>query len=94
MYYHEDDRAQRLFDVFEVLDGQVNVSYVNKSQTLSTTTARVCEQPCMGTTAIAAALYNGRPIARTVHGRLTQRHSHNEQNLSRIPLHGHLCTAL
>ena len=21
MYYHEDDRAQRLFDVFEVLDG-------------------------------------------------------------------------
>ena len=30
MYYHEDDRAQRLFDVFDVLDGQVNVSYVNK----------------------------------------------------------------
>ena len=25
MYYHEDDRAQRLFDVLDVLDGQVNV---------------------------------------------------------------------
>ena len=30
MYYHEDDRAQRLFDVFDVLDGQINVSYVNR----------------------------------------------------------------
>ena len=32
MYYHEDDRAQRLFDVFEVLDGQINVSYVNSTK--------------------------------------------------------------
>ena len=32
MYYHEDDRAQRLFDVFDVLDGQVNVSYVNSTE--------------------------------------------------------------
>ena len=31
VYYHEDDRAQRLFDVFDVLDGQVNVSYVNST---------------------------------------------------------------
>ena len=30
MYYHEDDRAQRLFDVFDVIDGQINVSYVNR----------------------------------------------------------------
>ena len=27
--YHEDDRAQRLFDVYNVLDGQINISYVN-----------------------------------------------------------------
>ena len=32
MYYHEDDRAQRLFDVFEQLEGQVNVSYVNSTE--------------------------------------------------------------
>ena len=32
MYYHEDDRAQRLFDVFDVLDGQINVSYVNSTE--------------------------------------------------------------
>ena len=32
MYYQEDDRAQRLFDVFEVLDGQLNVSYVNSTE--------------------------------------------------------------
>ena len=32
MYYHEDDRAQRLFDVFEQLDGQINVSYVNSTE--------------------------------------------------------------
>ena len=30
--YHEDDRAQRLFDVFDVLDGQINVSYVNSTE--------------------------------------------------------------
>ena len=29
--YHEDDRAQRLFDVYEVLEGQVNISYVNST---------------------------------------------------------------
>ena len=32
MYYHEDDRAQRLFDVFDVLEGQINVSYVNSTE--------------------------------------------------------------
>ena len=32
MYYHEDDRAQRLFDVFEQLEGQINVSYVNSTE--------------------------------------------------------------
>ena len=32
MYYHEDDRAQRLFDVFDVLDGQLNISYVNSTK--------------------------------------------------------------
>ena len=31
MNYNEDDRAQRLLDLFEFLDGQVNVSYVNNS---------------------------------------------------------------
>ena len=29
MQFHEDDRAQRLFDVFNQLEGQINVSYVN-----------------------------------------------------------------
>ncbi len=32
MYYNEDDRAQRLLDVFDVLDGQINVSYVNSTE--------------------------------------------------------------
>ena len=32
MKFHEDDRAQRLIDVFECLDGQVNVSYVNSTE--------------------------------------------------------------
>ena len=32
MYYNEDDRAQRLLDVFDVLDGQMNVSYVNSTK--------------------------------------------------------------
>ena len=31
MYYNEDDRAQRLLDVFSILDGQVNVSYINST---------------------------------------------------------------
>lgn len=31
MNYNEDDRAQRLLDVFDFLDGQVNVSYVNNT---------------------------------------------------------------
>ena len=31
MFYNEDDRAQRLIDVFEFLPGQVNVSYVNNT---------------------------------------------------------------
>ena len=29
--FHEDDRAQRLLDVFELKDGQINVSYVNST---------------------------------------------------------------
>jgi len=32
MKYHEDDRAQRLIDVFENLPGQINVSYVNATE--------------------------------------------------------------
>ena len=32
MQYHEDDRAQRLLDVFSDLEGQVNVSYVNSTK--------------------------------------------------------------
>jgi len=31
MMFHEDDRAQRLLDVFNVLDGQVNVSHVRST---------------------------------------------------------------
>ena len=31
MIYNEDDRAQRLLDVFDILPGQVNVSYVNNT---------------------------------------------------------------
>ena len=31
MIFNEDDRAQRLLDVFEILPGQVNVSYVNST---------------------------------------------------------------
>ena len=31
MIYNEDDRAQRLIDVFDFLEGQVNVSYVNNT---------------------------------------------------------------
>ena len=30
--YNEDDRAQRLFDVFAVLDGQINISHVNSTK--------------------------------------------------------------
>ena len=29
--FHEDDRAQRLLDVFPHLEGQINVSYVNST---------------------------------------------------------------
>ena len=31
MNYHEDDRAQRLLDVFPVGEGQVNISYINST---------------------------------------------------------------
>lgn len=31
MTFHEDDRAQRLLDVFPEVNGQVNVSYVNST---------------------------------------------------------------
>ena len=31
MIYNEDDRAQRLLDGFDILPGQVNVSYVNNT---------------------------------------------------------------
>ena len=30
--YHEDDRAQRLFDVFPSLEGQINISHVNSTE--------------------------------------------------------------
>ena len=29
--FHEDDRAQRLFDVFGVLPGQINISHINST---------------------------------------------------------------
>lgn len=32
MKFHEDDRAQRLIDVFPVLPGQINISYVNSTE--------------------------------------------------------------
>ena len=34
MKYHEDDRAQRLIDVFDTLEGQVNVSYINSTESI------------------------------------------------------------
>lgn len=30
--YHEDDRAQRLLNVFEDIEGQINVSYINSNK--------------------------------------------------------------
>ena len=32
MNFHEDDRAQRLLDVFPSINGQINVSYVNSTE--------------------------------------------------------------
>ena len=32
MNFHEDDRAQRLFDIFPKVNGQINVSYVNSTK--------------------------------------------------------------
>lgn len=32
MQFHEDDRAQRLLDVFPEINGQINVSYVNSTE--------------------------------------------------------------
>jgi len=32
MKYHEDDRAQRLLDIFPVEQGQINVSYINSTK--------------------------------------------------------------
>jgi len=31
MVYHEDDRAQRLLDVFPLEKGQINISYINST---------------------------------------------------------------
>jgi dTDP-4-dehydrorhamnose 3,5-epimerase-like enzyme len=31
MNYHEDDRGQRLFDLFPELNGQINITYVNST---------------------------------------------------------------
>jgi|TARA_R110000824_G_scaffold49483_8_gene138792 dTDP-4-dehydrorhamnose 3,5-epimerase len=31
MDFHEDDRAQRLFDVFPKVNGQINISHVNST---------------------------------------------------------------
>ena len=30
--YHEDDRAQRLLNIFDLSNGQINVSYVNSTK--------------------------------------------------------------
>ena len=32
MNYHEDDRAQRLLDVFPLEKGQINISYINSTK--------------------------------------------------------------
>ena len=32
MNYHEDDRAQRLLDVFPLEEGQINISYINSTK--------------------------------------------------------------
>ena len=32
MTFHEDDRAQRLLDVFKNINGQINISYVNSTE--------------------------------------------------------------
>jgi dTDP-4-dehydrorhamnose 3,5-epimerase-like enzyme len=32
MTFHEDDRAQRLLDIFKNINGQINVSYVNSTE--------------------------------------------------------------
>lgn len=32
MNYHEDDRAQRLLDIFPTIEGEVNVSYINSTE--------------------------------------------------------------
>ena len=32
MNYHEDDRAQRLLDVFPLEKGQINISYINSTE--------------------------------------------------------------
>lgn len=31
MHFNEDDRAQRLLDIFPHIDGQINISYVNST---------------------------------------------------------------
>ena len=38
--YHEDDRAQRLFDVFETLPGQINISHVNSTEHIEPTRSK------------------------------------------------------
>jgi dTDP-4-dehydrorhamnose 3,5-epimerase len=32
MDFHEDDRAQRLFDIFPEVNGQINISHVNSTE--------------------------------------------------------------
>ena len=32
MNYHEDDRAQRLLNVFPLEEGQINISYINSTK--------------------------------------------------------------
>ena len=32
MNYHENDRAQRLLDVFPLKEGQINISYINSTE--------------------------------------------------------------
>lgn len=31
MIFHEDNRAQRLLDIFDLKDGQLNISYINST---------------------------------------------------------------
>ena len=40
MNYHEDDRPQRLLDVFPLEKGQINISYINSTEHIVKTQTR------------------------------------------------------